>query len=75
MRLLSLLIPVAFLILFTACEGDYRPKSMGAVDEIYVVMDSTDWNSDTAMAIRETFGRQIETVPKCANREIARPTN
>ena len=67
MRLLSLLIPVAFLILFTACEGDYRPKSMGAVDEIYVVMDSTDWNSDTAMAIRETFGRQIETVPTPEN--------
>jgi hypothetical protein len=67
MKLSSLLIPIAFLALFTACEGDYRPQSFGAVDEIYVVMDSTDWNSDTAMAIRETFGRQIETVPTPEN--------
>src|SRR6056297_2128906 len=67
MKLSSLLIPAAFLILFTACEGDYRPQSIGAVDEIYVVMDSTDWNSETAMAIRETFGRQIETVPTPEN--------
>ena len=67
MKLSSLLIPIAFLALFTACEGDYRPQSIGAVDEIYVVMDSTDWNSDTAMAIRETFGRQILTVPTPEN--------
>jgi len=62
-----ILLPVALLALFTACEGDYRPQSIGAVDEIYVVMDSTDWNSKTAMAIRETFGRQIETVPTPEN--------
>jgi len=62
-----ILLPVALLALFTACEGDYRPQSIGAVDEIYVVMDSTDWNSETAMAIRETFGRQIETVPTPEN--------
>lgn len=67
MKISSLLISIAFLILFTACEGDYRPKSIGAVDEIYVVMDSTEWNSDTAMAIRETFGRQITTVPTPEN--------
>jgi len=67
MKISSLLLPAALLILFSACEGDYRPKSFGAVDEIYVVMDSTDWNSDTAMAIRETFGRQIETVPTAEN--------
>lgn len=62
-----ILLPVALIALFTACEGDYRPQSIGAVDEIYVVMDSTDWNSETAMAIRETFGRQIETVPTPEN--------
>lgn len=67
MKISSLLLPAALLILFSACEGDYRPKSIGAVDEIYVVMDSTKWNSDTAMAIRETFGRQIETVPTPEN--------
>lgn len=67
MKISFLLLPIAFFILFTACEGDYRPQSIGSVDEIYVVMDSTDWNSDTAMAIRETFGRQIETVPTPEN--------
>jgi len=67
MKFSYLLLPAALLILFSACEGDYRPKSIGAVDEIYVVMDSTDWNSDTAMAIRETFGRNIETVPTYEN--------
>lgn len=67
MKITSLLLPLLLLILFSACEGDYRPKSIGAVDEIIVVMDSTDWNSDTAMAIRETFGGQIETVPTPEN--------
>ena len=62
-----ILLLIALIALFTACEGDYRPQSIGAVDEIYVVMDSTDWNSETAMAIRETFGRQIETVPTPEN--------
>jgi hypothetical protein len=67
MKISSLLLPIALLILFSACEGDYRPQSIGAVDKVYVIMDSTDWNSDTAMAIRETFGRQIETVPTPEN--------
>lgn len=49
--------------LFTACEGDYRPQSIGAVDEVYVVMDSTDWNSKTSLALEETFGKGIETLP------------
>lgn len=62
-----LLIPLAAIVLFTACEGDYRPQSIGAVDEIYVVMDSTDWDSETAMAIRETYGRLIQTVPTPEN--------
>ncbi len=67
MKLTSFLAPFALLILFSACNGDYRPKSIGAVDEVIVVMDSTQWNSETAMAIRETFGRQIETVPTPEN--------
>lgn len=49
--------------LISACDGDYRPMSIGAIDEVYVVMDSTEWNSQTALAIEETFGKGIETLP------------
>lgn len=51
------------ILLFAACEGDYRPRSIGQIDEVYVIMDSTDWNSKTALAIEETFGKGIETLP------------
>lgn len=37
--------------------------SIGAIDEVIVVMDSTQWSSETAMAIEETFGKGIETLP------------
>ncbi len=52
------------LLFITACSGDYRQKAMGPVDEIIVVMDSGQWESETANAIRETFGRVIETMPQ-----------
>ena len=68
MKFSYLLLPAALLILFSAAARVTTDQSpIGAVDEIYVVMDSTDWNSDTAMAIRETFGRNIETVPTYEN--------
>ncbi|CAN5278335.1 DUF4837 family protein [soil metagenome] len=63
MKLTSFLAPIALLILFSACNGDYRPQSIGAIDEVIVVMDSTQWESETANAIRETFGGLIVTVP------------
>ncbi|MCC5940663.1 MAG: DUF4837 family protein [Balneolaceae bacterium] len=46
-----------------ACDSDYRPMSIGGIDEVIVVMDSTMWNSETALAIEETFGKGIETLP------------
>ncbi|MDZ7719395.1 MAG: DUF4837 family protein [Balneolaceae bacterium] len=58
--LILTIIGIAFI---SACEGDYRSRSVGAVDEVYVVMDSTDWNSESALAIEETFGKGIETLP------------
>ncbi|NBC27629.1 MAG: DUF4837 family protein [Bacteroidetes bacterium] len=67
MKLLHWFTPLLFIVLLASCSGDYRPKSIGAVDEVIVVMDSTQWNSDTAMAIRETFGGLIETVPTPEN--------
>lgn len=45
------------------CEGDYRQQSRGGFGEAVVVMDSTQWESQTAQAIRETFGRNILTLP------------
>ena len=56
-------VSIVAVLLMSACSGDYRPRSVGAVDEVYVVMDSTDWNSQTALAIEETFGKGIETLP------------
>ena len=54
----------ALLILTTvACDSDYRPMSIGGIDEVIVVMDSTMWGSETAMALEETFGKGIETLP------------
>ena len=47
-----------------ACDIDYRERAKGNIREVLVVMDSTMWdNSATAEAIRETFGRHVETQP------------
>ncbi len=50
----------AFMI---TCDGDYRERAKGAIDEVFVVMDSTKWDSETAQAIRETFGKLVFTLP------------
>jgi len=63
MRTYFLLIPFIAIILITACDSDYRPMSIGGIDEVIVVMDSTMWDSETALAIEETFGKGIETLP------------
>lgn len=52
------------LFIWTACEGDYRRSAQGGFSEVLVVMDSTQWNSPTAQAIRETFGKEIMTMPR-----------
>ncbi|MEX0993991.1 MAG: DUF4837 family protein [Balneolaceae bacterium] len=51
------------LIFMAACEGDYRQRAIGENSEIFVVMDSTQHDSETAIALRETFGKTIETFP------------
>jgi hypothetical protein len=56
-------LPLILLFIISACGGDYRPMSIGAIDDVIVVMDSTQWTSETAMAIEETFGKGIETLP------------
>ncbi|PWN07511.1 DUF4837 family protein [Rhodohalobacter mucosus] len=57
------LIPVLGAFILASCESDYRPASIGSMDEIIVVMDSTSWDSETALAIEETFGAPIRTIP------------
>lgn len=45
------------------CNGDYRKDSIGSFGELVVVMDSTQLNSETAEAIRATFGAPMRTLP------------
>ncbi len=63
MKTVHLLSALIILFVVSACNGDYRPKSFGGVDEVFVVMDSTQWNSETALAIEETFGKPMRTLP------------
>ncbi|MEO1022779.1 MAG: DUF4837 family protein [Bacteroidota bacterium] len=53
----------SLLMLLTACEGDFRQPAKGDTREVWVVMDSTKWESATAEAIRNTIGGYIFTVP------------
>ena len=59
----GVLLGLIFFGLMGGCDGDYRQLSTGAIDEVFVVMDSTAWNSETAEAIREVFGGGITTLP------------
>lgn len=63
MKSIYLLIPFIAIFLFAACSGDYRPRSSGQIDEIIVVIDTTQESSETALALDETFGKAIETIP------------
>src|SRR5690554_3250020 len=60
-RFFFLMVPILAFFAISACEGDYRPVSIGGIDEVIVVMDTT--NSETALAIEETFGKYVETLP------------
>lgn len=51
------------LVLITGCKGDFRERAKGNPREFYVVMDSTQWESATADAIRNTFGKYVFTLP------------
>ncbi len=55
---------LAGLFVWTGCEGDFRRSAQGSLSQVLVVMDSTQWDSPTADAIRETFGKEIMTLPR-----------
>lgn len=61
------LLKTCFLLLIVTvwlgCEGDYRREAIGSVGNVVVMMDSSRFDSQTAEAIRQTFGRAIRTLP------------
>ncbi|MEX0609111.1 MAG: DUF4837 family protein [Balneolaceae bacterium] len=56
-------IAVALAFVITACNGDYREMSSGNTRDVVVIMDSTNFESETANAIKETFGKYVMTLP------------
>lgn len=62
-RNFGILFITVFSILLISCDGDYRSLAEGNTREFVVVMDSTNWESETAQAIRDTFGKYVLTVP------------
>lgn len=48
---------------WVGCEGDYRQKARGSFGQVIVLMDSTQVESETAEAIRQTYGDWIQTIP------------
>lgn len=63
MRTFSQLFVLGAFLFTIACDGDYRQRAIGDNANIIVIMDSTFHDSETANALRETFGRTIETLP------------
>ena len=58
-----LLVLAAFTIAFFSACGKYKKPAKGDFGRILVVMDSTKLDSQTAQALRESFGGTIETLP------------
>ncbi len=54
---------VLLIVTTIACEGDFRETAKGSPREFIVVMDSSKWESATADAVRNTFGKLIYTLP------------
>lgn len=63
MRLPTILAGLSLILIASACSGDFRPKATGQLGEAVVVMDSTQWQSETANAIREVYAQGIFTLP------------
>ncbi|HYW36083.1 MAG TPA: DUF4837 family protein [Balneolaceae bacterium] len=59
---IAAILSVVFLV--ESCHGDYRASAIGPKNQIIVIMDSTQWHSKTANAIRTVYGRSIKTIPR-----------
>lgn len=64
-RALPCLLLAALLPLFAllGCEGDYRPRAVGAEGELTIVMDSTHWTGPVGDALRSNVTPWVETLP------------
>lgn len=49
--------------IWLGCDGDYRQKARGSFGQVVVMMDSAEFQSKTADAIRQTYGGWIQTIP------------
>ncbi|MDX1619218.1 MAG: DUF4837 domain-containing protein, partial [Balneolaceae bacterium] len=58
----NLIPPLLLSLLLLSCGGDYRKEAQGQFGTAVVVMDSTRWDSETANAIRSTYGGKIESI-------------
>lgn len=60
---LSTILTLLMLVFLASCGGDYRQRAVGQPGAAVVVMDSTQWQSATANAIREVYSQGIFTLP------------
>lgn len=60
---LSIVFSVLIISFLSSCSGDYRPEAVGELGQAIVVMDSSQWQSATAQAIREVYSQGIFTLP------------
>ena len=64
MRSISYYVIILFIgATIIGCEGDFRERANGSPRDFTVIMDSTMWESATANAIRDTYGKLIFTLP------------
>lgn len=59
-RLILLLLAA---VLFISCGNDYRKKAKGNYGKVIVMMDSTQFQSQTAQMLRKTYGKWTQTIP------------
>lgn len=60
---INTLVLILFSVVLASCDGDYRKAAVGEFSHATVVMDSTQWDSETANAIRSVYGSGIRTLP------------
>jgi hypothetical protein len=61
--LLNITVVLLIAGLWVGCDGDYRQEARGSFGQVIVMMDSSQFQSETANALRETFGGWIQTIP------------
>src|SRR5690625_2477650 len=63
-RLFLSTMAIVVFICLVSCGSDFRPRAEGSAEEVLIVMDSLMFSSETASALRNTFGREITTIPQ-----------